>query len=321
MTPLLAIENLDVRFKTPNGVVNAVNGLDLSISAGECVGIVGESGAGKSQIFVAVMGLLARNGRACGSARFQDQELIGLEPRVLNRIRGDRIAMIFQDPMAALNPYLRVSLQLSEVLVTHRNFGKAAARAASLEMLERVRIPDAGKRFDRYPHEFSGGMRQRVMIAMALLCQPDLLIADEPTTALDVTVQAEIIELLRDLRASLNTAIVLVTHDLGVVAGLCDRIVVVYAGRIVETGPVDDVFHNPQHPYTQGLLRAMPRMDEAIGEELRTIPGQPPDPTAAIPGCAFVERCGYRLPICATTRPELRAGGADRMKACHLEQP
>jgi len=321
MAALLEVENLNTRFDTPDGEVKAVNDVSFAIAEGETVGVVGESGSGKSQAFLSVMGLLAANGRATGSARFRGAELIGMTPHQLNRIRGSRIAMIFQDAMTSLNPYLRISRQMTEVLVTHRGMGESEARKAAVAMLDRVRIPEAKRRFDMYPHEFSGGMRQRVMIAMALLCEPELLIADEPTTALDVTIQAQILDLLRDLKRGGRTAIVMITHAMGVVAGLCDRVLVMYGGRIVEEAPVRDVFYDPQHPYTHGLLRSTPRLDEAIVTELRTIPGQSPDLQHLPPGCAFHERCFWRFERCSTEEPALRpAGRPGRRKACHLER-
>ena len=321
MAPVLEIENLTVRFDTPDGEVPAVAGVDLDVQAGECLGVVGESGAGKSQIFLAAMGLLAANGRAGGSVRLDGRELLGRSDAELNRVRGSRMAMIFQDPMTALNPYLKVSRQMTEVLVLHQGLSERAARAAALAMMERVRIPDAKRRFDSYPHEFSGGMRQRVMIATALLCAPDLLIADEPTTALDVTVQAEILDLFRELRALSATAIVLVTHDLGVVAGLCDRLAVVYAGRVVESGSAAEVFRAPRHPYTRGLLEATPRLDDAGAGALATIPGQPPDPLRLPSGCAFRERCPLCEEVCAASRPEPRPVGEGHFAACHVAEP
>jgi oligopeptide transport system ATP-binding protein len=320
MTALLEVANLNTRFDTPDGEVNAVNDVSFAVAEGETVGVVGESGSGKSQAFLTVMGLLAANGRATGSARFRGTELLGLAPNELNRIRGSRIAMIFQDAMTSLNPYLRISRQMTEVLVTHRGMNESEARKTAIAMLDRVRIPEAKRRFDMYPHEFSGGMRQRVMIAMALLCEPDLLIADEPTTALDVTIQAQILDLMRDLKRSGRTAIVMITHAMGVVAGLCDRVLVMYGGRIVEEAPVRDIFYDPQHPYTHGLLRATPRLDEAITAELRTIPGQPPDLQHLPPGCAFCERCLWRFERCRTEEPAVRPAGAGRRKACHLER-
>ena len=316
---LLEVNHLDTRFDTPEGEVKAVNDVSFTLDKGETLGIVGESGSGKSQVFMTIMGLLAANGRATGSARFQGTELLGMPPVKLNKIRGSRIAMIFQDSMTSLNPYLRISRQLTEVLVTHRGMGEAEARKAAVAMLDRVRIPEANRRFDMYPHEFSGGMRQRVMIAMALLCEPELLIADEPTTALDVTIQAQILDLMRDLKRDSNTAIIIITHALGVVAGLCDRVLVMYGGRIVEEATVRDIFYNPQHPYTHGLLRSTPRLDETSIDELRTIPGQPPNLQRLPPGCAFNERCDWRMERCLVEEPAVRVAGAGRRKACHLD--
>jgi oligopeptide transport system ATP-binding protein len=317
--PLLAVEHLDVSFATPDGIVRAVQDVGFSLAAGESLGIVGESGAGKSQVFLAALGLLAANGSAAGSVRFGGDELIGLSRQALDRIRGARIAMIFQDPMTSLNPYLKVAVQLTEVLVVHKGLGGDAARAAAIAMLDRVGISDARQRIDLYPHELSGGMRQRVMIAMALLCDPELLIADEPTTALDVTIQAQILELMAELRLATKTATVLITHDLGVVAGLCDRVAVMYAGRIVETADVRDIFYRPRHPYTRGLLRSMPRID-ADAAELTAIPGQPPNPQRLPSGCAFRARCRHRLPVCVTTAPELRPAAGSHV-ACHWDAP
>jgi oligopeptide transport system ATP-binding protein len=320
MGALLEFERLDVRFATPEGEVSAVNDVGFAIAEGEMLGIVGESGAGKSQIFMALMGLLARNGRASGSVRFRGSEMLGLEPAALNRIRGARLSMIFQDPMTSLNPYLTVERQLTEVLVTHRAMSRREARREAVAMLESVQIPEAGRRIDLYPHEFSGGMRQRAMIAMALLCRPELLIADEPTTALDVTIQAQILELIRKLGETSHTAVALITHDLGVIAGLCDRVIVMYAGRIVETGPVRDIFRNPQHPYTAGLLASMPRLDIAEGQRLQTIAGQPPNLQRLPPGCAFNDRCPHAFARCVAERPLLTSVGPGRSKACHLER-
>jgi oligopeptide transport system ATP-binding protein len=318
MTAVLDIRELDVRFATPDGEVEAVNHVSFAVDPGETVGIVGESGSGKSQIFMTVMGLLAANGRATGSVRFQGEEILGRPRRELNRIRGARMSMIFQDPMTSLNPYLTIERQLTEVLVAHRGLSRPKARDAAVAMLERVRIPEAARRIDHYPFEFSGGMRQRAMIAMALLCQPELLIADEPTTALDVTVQAQILELMAELKQDARAALVLITHDLGVIARLCDRVLVMYAGRIVESGPVREIFHDPQHPYTAGLLASMPRLDESEATRLATIPGQPPNLQRLPPGCAFTDRCRYAFERCPVERPELRPIAPDRRKACHL---
>lgn len=254
--PLLTIKSLTVCFQTPEGVVDALRGVDVTLHAGETLAIVGESGAGKSQLFHAVMGLLPRNAQTTGSVQFQGAELLHQPPALLNQYRGKRVAMIFQDPMTALNPLLTIGQQLSEVLEVHQNLDRKIARAKAIAMLERVRIPDAARRYSSYPHELSGGMRQRVMIAMALLCEPQLLIADEPTTALDVTVQSDIMVLLRDIQRTQKMSIVLITHDLALAGGLCERVMVMRHGAVVETGTVEAIFKQPQHPYTQQLLAA-----------------------------------------------------------------
>jgi oligopeptide transport system ATP-binding protein len=316
---ILEVDGLDVRFSTPEGVVEAVNGVSFDVGEGETVGVVGESGSGKSQIFMTVMGLLATNGRATGSVRYRGKQLLGMPVNELNTIRGGRMAMIFQDPMTSLNPYLTVRRQLTEVLVQHKKMSESQAARTAIELLDRVRIPEPQKRINQYPHEFSGGMRQRVMIAMAMLCKPDLLIADEPTTALDVTIQAQIIELMKELQEGSRAAIVLITHDLGVIAGLSDRVMVMYAGRIVETGTAREIFYDPQHPYTKGLLKSMPRLDERRAEALETIPGQPPNLQRLPPGCPFRPRCPYAFDRCEVELPLLRSIGPGRAKACHLE--
>jgi oligopeptide transport system ATP-binding protein len=317
--PLLAVEDLSVRFKLPQGWVTAVDRVGFSIRPGEVVGIVGESGSGKSQILLSIMGLLASNGRATGSVRFRGTELLNRPVAELDGIRGSALSMIFQDPMTSLNPYMRVNEQLTEVLTIHQGMSESAALKTAVEMLEHVRIPDARRRITLYPHEFSGGMRQRVMIAMALLCKPALLLADEPTTALDVTVQAQILELMSDLARDLGTAVAIVTHDLGVIARLCDRVIVLYGGRVMEEGEIDDIFHDTRHPYTSGLLAATPRLDEATHGELRTIPGQPRAAIGDIPGCPFAPRCGLRQDICAET-PVLKSGQAGHRLACHMRE-
>ena len=260
---VFTLKNFDVRFDTPEGEVHAVQNVGFAVREGECLGVVGESGSGKSQMFMGALGLLARNGRATGSVRYRDTEILGLPERKLNRIRGAKISMIFQDPLTSLTPHMRVGSQIIEALRTHQKVGQAEAERRVLEMLDLVRIPEASRRMRQYPHELSGGMRQRVMIAMGMVCGPDLLIADEPTTALDVTVQAQILEIMRDLRKRLKTSVVLISHDMGVIASMCDRVLVMREGEFVEAGSADDIFYRPRHDYTRMLLDSMPRLDEA----------------------------------------------------------
>ena len=301
---LLTVDQLNVRFHTPDGEVHAVRDLSFALEAGETLGIVGESGSGKSQTMMAVMGLLSANGRATGSVRYRRESLLDMPSARLRAIRGRKISMIFQDPMTSLNPYMTVFDQMAQVLIHHEGLGRRAARGRCIEMLEAVRIPEAARRIEMYPHEFSGGMRQRVMIASALLCRPDLLIADEPTTALDVTVQAQILDLMRDIRREFGTAIILITHDLGVVAGLCERVLVMNGGEQMESGPVRDIFYRPRHAYTRALLAAVPRLDEQEIRRLATI-----EPSGAARAAAGEGATGASAPETTVTRtqPDLQA--------------
>jgi oligopeptide transport system ATP-binding protein len=318
-TTVLECRDLTVRFRTDRGEVAAVSDLSFDLRAGECLGVVGESGSGKSQTFLAAFGLLAANGRASGSIRYRGVELLGAPATTLDRLRGDRLAMVFQDALSGLTPTMRIGDQLAEVLVRHRGMARREAIARAVAALAAVRVPDPEARVRSYPFELSGGQRQRVMIALAMLCGPEVLVADEPTTALDVTVQAQVLRLLRGLRDETGSALVLITHDLAVVAGLCDHVLVMYGGRAVETGPVREVLRAPRHPYTRALLRSMPSLTADPDVDLAVIPGQPPDLENLPPGCAFAPRCDRAHDACTASRPPLRATGPGRASACHLD--
>ena len=315
---MLEVKDLSVSFNTPDGTVQAVDKMNFSVEPGQTLAIVGESGSGKSQTVMAAMGLLASNGEVTGSVKFNGQELVGMKPSELNKIRGRDMAMIFQDPMTSLNPYLRVSDQMTEVLMFHQKMKRRDALAKAEEMLRTVHLPDPERILRRFPHELSGGQRQRVMIAMALLCDPKVLIADEPTTALDVTVQAQMLKLFEELTDKFGTALIIITHDLGVVAGLADEMMVMYAGRVVEKGKVDDLFYDPRHPYTFGLLHSTPHVQQGR-DRLAPIKGLPPNLTNLPPGCAFNPRCAFRFDRCVKERPDLIVREHNRLSACFYE--
>jgi oligopeptide/dipeptide ABC transporter ATP-binding protein len=320
-SPLLDVRNLHTEFETDDGVVRAVDGVSFTVDRGEVLGIVGESGCGKSATSLSILGLLPKPyGRIrSGSIDFDGQDLASLPERALRKIRGRRIAMIFQDPMTSLNPYLRIDEQLAESAELHLGLSHAEAVSRAVALLDRVGIPDAAERVRSFPHELSGGMRQRVMIAMALLCDPDLLIADEPTTALDVTIQAQILELLLELRRERGLSIILITHDLGVVAETCDRVLVMYAGRIVESAPARALFATPAHPYTTALLRSVPRADRAAKERLETIGGLPPRlDRGAFTECTFAPRCTLVHDACRTGEPALTEIATGHSRRCVL---
>jgi oligopeptide transport system ATP-binding protein len=315
--PLLSVTDLRTYFHTRNGVYRAVDGVSFTVERGETLGMVGESGSGKSVICYSIMGLIPQPpGRIeSGSALFDGVDLLRCPPRVARSIRGKRVSMIFQDPMTSLNPYLRISEQLVEPIRIHEKVSKREALGRALEMMEAVGINGAAERIHFYPHEFSGGMRQRVMIAMALVTRPELLIADEPTTALDVTVQAQILDLIRRLQRELGMAVLFVTHDLGVVAGLCDRVQVMYAGRVAETADATPLYRAPLHPYTHALQRSIPGL-QPKGRELFTIPGLPPDVSKPMPGCAFAPRCEYAAQACTVAVPALVEAAPGHAHAC-----
>lgn len=310
---LLEVENLQVSFHTRDGENQAIRGVSLHIDRGETVGIVGESGSGKSVTAKAIMALIPPPGEVTGgSIRFAGESLNGLTERQWRDIRGNRIAMVFQDPMTSLNPVKRIGRQMTEVIQRHRGLGRSEALKEAIEMLRQVGIPEPERRVKQYPHEFSGGMRQRVMIAMALSCQPELLIADEPTTALDVTIQAQILDLLKELKTKTSASIALITHDLGVVAQVCSRVIVMYGGMVMEEGTVDDIFFRSKHPYTQGLLRSMPPRGSNARARLSPIEGSPPDLLNPPKGCPFHDRCPHAMPICETLPKHYEVGEGHR---------
>jgi oligopeptide transport system ATP-binding protein len=322
MERLLDVKDLKTSFFTHVGEVKAVGGVTFHLDKGEALGIVGESGSGKSITMMSVMGLLADNGRVInGEILFEGKDLSKLGEKDMQKIRGNDIGMIFQDPMTSLNPVLTVGEQLTEGLIKHKKMTKQQAFDRAVQMLTIVGIPSPKDRMKQYPHEFSGGMRQRVMIAMALACEPKLLIADEPTTALDVTIQAQILELMKDLKEKINTSIILITHDLGVVADVCNRINVMYGGVLAETGTTRDIFYNPKHPYTWGLLKSIPNPKSLEKERLLPIEGTPPDLLKPPVGCPFAPRCDYAMRVCMTERPPMFEVGEGHKAACWLNHP
>ena len=321
--PFLSVEDLVVRFPTDDGLVLAVDGVSLTVEQGKTLAIVGESGSGKSVTAQAIMGLIDRKAaKVSGQVWLDDEELIAMPDAEVRGLRGSKMAMIFQDPMSSLHPFYRIGDQITEAIRVHRNVGAVAARREAIEMLRKVGIPAVERRVDDYPHQLSGGMRQRVMIAMALINSPALLIADEPTTALDVTVQAQILELISTLKADFGTTVILITHDLGIVADVADEVAVMYGGRIVEVAPTEVLYNRPEMPYTLGLLSSVPRMDRELPERLDPIPGNPPSPINLPIGCVFQPRCNYSDRVadgaCSSRRPDLVATAPGHLVRCHL---
>lgn len=322
MNNLLEIRNLSTSFFTHVGEVKAVRNISFTLKKGEALGIVGESGSGKSVTMLSLMKLLADTGRITGGRIiFNSRDITNLGSREMKKIRGNEIGMIFQDPQTSLNPVLTIEDQMVEPLKLHKDMGRHEARQKSIELLNIVGIPDAGKRLKSYPHEFSGGMRQRVMIAIALSCQPQLLIADEPTTALDVTIQAQILELIKDIKKKLNMSVILITHDLGIVADVCDRVNVMYGGCIVEKGDVRDIYYNSNHPYTWGLLASVPNPRTLVKERLKPIDGQPPDLLKPPEGCPFAPRCSYAMKVCMNHMPPEFEISGSHLSSCWLNHP
>jgi oligopeptide transport system ATP-binding protein len=321
MPPMLQVNDLKVRFRTPEGTVHAVNGITYSLNEGETLAVVGESGCGKSVSMMSMLRLIPMppGEIVSGTAFYRDEDLLALSEEEMERIRGRDISMIFQDPMTSLNPVLTVGRQITESLTLHMGMDEQQARNRAATLLEWVGIPDAARRLDNYPHQFSGGMRQRVMIAMALACTPSILIADEPTTALDVTIQAQILELVARMRHQMGMAMIWITHDLGVVAGLADRVIVMYAGYIVEEAPVQELYECPSHPYTLALLSALPRVDRTIGDRLKAIPGAPPNLLTETQGCPFAPRCDFVIDRCLSENPPLMPVGPAHTAACWVD--
>jgi oligopeptide/dipeptide ABC transporter ATP-binding protein len=318
--PILELDDLRVRFPTDDGIVMAVDGVSFALAPGETLGVVGESGSGKSVTSMAILGLLGKRAQVSGSVKYRGQELVGLKEKQLRPLRGDRIAMIFQDALTALNPVFKVGDQIGEIITAHHEISKDDLKKRVVSLLEIVGIPNAVERADQYPHEYSGGMRQRAMIAMSIANEPDVLIADEPTTALDVTIQAQVLEVMQMIKERTTSSIILITHDLGVIAGVADRVLVMYAGRPVELGVVDDVFYRPGHPYTRGLLDSLPRLDrrESSTDRLYRIKGQPPSLIFLPPGCAFSPRCPHaKAGLCDHGRPELQVVLDQHESACY----
>ncbi len=319
---ILDVKNLYTSFYTHLGEVQAIRGVSFHLDEGEALGIVGESGSGKSVTSMSVMKLVQHPGKVkSGEIIFKGEDLVPKSAKEMMGIRGDQIAMIFQDPMTSLNPVYTIGNQIMEAMMKHQGISRKEARKKAVEMLELVGIPSPAERVDNYPHEFSGGMRQRAMIAIALSCEPDLLIADEPTTALDVTIQAQILELLKDLKDKVNTAIILITHDLGVVADVCSRIIVMYGGLVMEEGSAEDIFYSPKHPYTMGLIKSIPRLDLNEKQRLIPIPGTPPDLLNPPKGCPFASRCPYAMRICAEEAPPYYSTNEGHRAACWLLDP
>jgi len=323
METILQVENLHTSFRTRAGTVNAVRGVSFALAKGEMLGIVGESGSGKSVTSMSLLRLLGSNGKVTqGRALFGDTDLTAVSAKEMRGIRGGKISMIFQDPMSSLNPVIPVGAQVAEMLLEHRRgISKEAAKSRVLELFALVRIPEPENRYGSYPHQFSGGMRQRVMIAMALACNPDIVIADEPTTALDVTIQDQILKLLRRLQQELGTSVIFITHDLGVVAELCSRVLVMYGGMVMEEAQIDELFYSTAHPYTLGLLKSVPRLNQSKGERLLPIPGSPPDMLRPPKGCPFSPRCTYSRRICAERTPPYTQLSGTHRSMCHLLLP